>query len=123
MKLILLPLATAVLFCAAASSPARAEIALEECRISAGQGARSIKARCGTLERHEDPSDPASPLLALSVAVVPALSLEPEPDPFVPIAGGPGQSTIEFYSALSHAFEDIRRSRDIVLLDQRGTGD
>jgi pimeloyl-ACP methyl ester carboxylesterase len=111
-----------VLCCAAASSPARAEIALEECRISAGQGARSIKARCGILERHEDPSDPTSPLLALSVAVVPALSLEPEPDPFVPIAGGPGQSTIEFYSALSHAFEDIRRNRDIVLLDQRGTG-
>ncbi len=122
MKLILLPLATAVLLCAAASSPARAEIALEECRISAGQGARSIKARCGILERHEDPSDPTSPLLALSIAVVPALSLEPEPDPFVPIAGGPGQSTIEFYSALSHAFEDIRRNRDIVLLDQRGTG-
>lgn len=123
MKLILLPLATLLLFGAAASPPAGAELLLEECRISAGQGTPGIKARCGTLERHEDPSDPASPLLALSVAVVPALSLEPEPDPFVPIAGGPGQSTIEFYSALSHAFEDIRRNRDIVLLDQRGTGD
>ena len=79
MKLIPLPLASLMLLCVAASSPASAEITFEDCRISAGQGAPGIKARCGTLERHEDPSDPASPLLALSVAVVPALSLEPEP--------------------------------------------
>ncbi len=111
------------LSCVSALPAAHAELVLEECRISGGQGFPGIKARCGTLERHVDPSDPASPLLALRVAVVPALSLEPEPDPFVPIAGGPGQSTIEFYSMLAHAFEDIRRTRDIVLLDQRGTGD
>ena len=109
-------------FCVTALPVAHADLVLEECRINAGPGFPGIKARCGTLDRHEDPSDPGSPLLALSVAIVPALSLEPEPDPFVPIAGGPGQSTIEFYSLLSHAFEDIRRTRDIVLLDQRGTG-
>ena len=101
---------------------AAAGLALEDCRISAGPGFPAIKARCGTFERHQDPADDGSPLLGLSVAVVPALSLEPEPDPFVPIAGGPGQSTIEFYSLLSGAFEEIRRTRDIVLLDQRGTG-
>ena len=55
-------------------------------------------------------------------AVVPALSLEPEPDPFVPIAGGPGQASSEFYAAYQGAFEKVRRNRDIVLLDQRGTG-
>ncbi len=123
MKLIPPLSASLLLFCATALPVAHAELTLSECRISAGAGFRSIKARCGTLQRHENPLDPASPLLALSVAVVPALSLDPEPDPFVPIAGGPGQSTIEFYSMLSHAFEDIRRTRDIVLLDQRGTGD
>lgn len=111
------------LICISALPAAHADLVLEECRISAGPGFPGIKARCGTLERHEDPSDQDSPLLALSVAVVPALSLEPEPDPFVPIAGGPGQSTIGFYSMLSQAFEEIRRTRDIVLLDQRGTGD
>src|SRR5690606_16768192 len=40
----------------------------------------------------------------------------------VPIAGGPGQSTIEFFAAYAGAFEPVRRNRDIVLLDQRGTG-
>ena len=111
------------LFLASALPAAYAELILEDCRISAGPGFPGIKARCGALDRHEDPSNPDSPLLSLSIAVVPALSLEPEPDPFVPIAGGPGQSTIAFYSMLSRAFEDIRRTRDIVLLDQRGTGD
>lgn len=95
---------------------------LVDCRISAGPGFPGMKARCGVLKRPLDPSGADSPLLDLHFAVVPALSLEPEPDPFVPIAGGPGQSSIEFYVAYAQAFEQIRRDRDIVLLDQRGTG-
>ncbi len=97
-------------------------LALEDCRIRAGAGFPGIKARCGTLLRPEDPSNPDSADLQLHVAIVPALSLEPDPDPFVPIAGGPGQSTIQFYAGVASAFEDVRRTRDIVLLDQRGTG-
>jgi pimeloyl-ACP methyl ester carboxylesterase len=95
---------------------------LEDCRIRAGDGFPGIKARCGTLSRPENPVDPDSPTIELRVAVVPALTLEPAPDPFVPIAGGPGQSTIEFYASYASAFEEVRRSRDIVLMDQRGTG-
>lgn len=99
-----------------------AALELEDCRISAGPAFPGIKARCGTMLRPENPADPDSPDIELSVAVVPALSLEPEPDPFVPLAGGPGGSAIEFYSAWLHAFEYVRRNRDILLVDQRGTG-
>ena len=99
-----------------------ATLPLQDCRIRAGEGFPGIKARCGRFPRPEDPSNPDSPILELRVAIVPALSLEPESDPFVPIAGGPGQSTIEFYASLYAAFEDVRRMRDILLLDQRGTG-
>jgi len=97
-------------------------LALEDCRIRAGEGFPGIKARCGTLERPENPADPDSATLELFVAVVPALNLEPNPDPLVPIAGGPGQASTEFYAATANAFEAVRRSRDIVLIDQRGTG-
>ena len=100
----------------------KSALALNHCRISAGPGFPGIKARCGVIKRPLDPSAADSPQLELQFAVVPALTLEPEPDPFVPIAGGPGQSTIEFYAAYADAFEQIRRDRDIVLLDQRGTG-
>jgi len=97
-------------------------IELEACRISAGPGAPSMKARCGTIRRPLDPTGAEPGEIELRVAVVPALNLTPEPDPFVPIAGGPGQGTIQFYTTYSPAFEDVRRNRDILLVDQRGTG-
>ena len=106
----------------AAEGDAVASLQLEDCRIRAAEGFPGIKARCGTLVRPEDPADPDSPALELHVAVVSALSLEPEPDPFVPIAGGPGQASTRFYAGYAGAFEAIRRTRDIVLIDQRGTG-
>lgn len=95
---------------------------LEDCRISVGSGYPGTKARCGTMLRPENPADPASPEIEIRVAVVPALSLAPEPDPFVPIAGGPGQGSIENYLRVRAAFEGVRRTRDILLVDQRGTG-
>jgi len=100
-----------------------AALELENCRISAGEAFPSLKARCGTMARPENPDDPDSPVITLRVAVVPALNLEPMPDPVVPVAGGPGQGTIEYYAGTSSAFEALRRDRDILLVDQRGTGD
>lgn len=96
---------------------------LEDCRISAAPGQPGVKARCGTMRRPENPDDPDSPPVELRVAVVPALNLSPETDAVVPIAGGPGQGTVEFYLAVRHAFEALRRDRDILLVDQRGTGE
>lgn len=96
---------------------------LEDCRISGGPGMPSMKARCGTLLRPLDPNGANPGEIELRVAVVPALNLTPEPDPVVPIAGGPGQGSVQFYTAYSRAFEDARRNRDILLVDQRGTGD
>lgn len=96
---------------------------MTDCRINAGPGSPGIKARCGTLARPLDPTDPTATTIELSVAVVPALSLEPEPDPLVLIAGGPGQASISFYAAWAGAFERVRRDRDILLIDQRGTGE
>ncbi len=95
---------------------------LEDCRISAGAGMPSMKARCTTLTRPLDPSGEIEGEIELRIAVVPALNLTPEPDPVVPIAGGPGQGSVQFYTAYSPAFERLRRNRDILLVDQRGTG-
>lgn len=100
-----------------------AALELEDCRISAAAGLPGIAARCGTLVRPLDPDDASKGSIDLKVAIVPALSLEPAGDPFVPIAGGPGQSSIYFYASWPGAFERVRQHRDIVLLDQRGTGD
>ena len=95
---------------------------LHDCRISAGPGSPTLSARCGQLIRPLNPADSAAETIDLEVAVVPALSLEPAGDPLVVIAGGPGQSSIQYYASVASAFEGIRRERDIVLMDQRGTG-
>lgn len=106
-----------------ASAACAQSLALEECRISAGPGFPGIKARCGTMPRPLDPENPDNGTIELRVAVVPALNLTPEPDPLVPLAGGPGQGAVQFYAAHFDAFEGVRRSRDILLVDQRGTGE
>ena len=98
-------------------------INLSDCRISAGPGFPSIAARCGSFTRPLDPVDVNAGTIDLNVAVVPALTLDPATDPFVPIAGGPGQSSLYFYAAVAVAFERVRQDRDILLVDQRGTGD
>lgn len=106
-----------------ASATLAQSLELSDCRISAGPGAPSMKARCGSLSRPLDPAGGVPGEIELRVAVVAALNLTPQRDPLVPIAGGPGQGSIEFYSSYSGAFENVRRDRDILLVDQRGTGD
>ncbi len=96
---------------------------LRDCRISAGPAFPGIKARCADFERPLDPEAPDGESITLRVAVVPALNLEPEPDAVVPIAGGPGQGTVEFYTLYAQAFAPLNRDRDILLVDQRGTGE
>ena len=44
------------------------------------------------------------------------------PDPLFILAGGPGQSATDTYFALQGGLERVLRRRDVVLLDQRGTG-
>ena len=115
-------LVTLFLLALTAAAGARS-LELEDCRISVGPGYPGTKARCGTMLRPENPDDPASPEIELRVAVVPALNLVPETDAVVPVAGGPGQSSFEFYLSIAGSLEGLRRNRDILLVDQRGTGE
>ncbi len=120
--IILLALCAATTARSQPAGPAES-VELGDCRIRIDDGYPGIAARCGTLMRPINPADPDSAQITLRVALVPALSLEPEPDPLVAIAGGPGQGSIQFYASYAHAFEKVRRKRDILLLDQRGTGE
>ncbi len=70
----------------------------------------------------EDPERPAGKHIELAVAVVPAIATRAKPDPLFLLAGGPGQGAIEGFAPLLGAFAGIHRERDLVLVDQRGTG-
>jgi pimeloyl-ACP methyl ester carboxylesterase len=81
-----------------------------------------VAARCGTLDVAEDRSRPGGRRIGLAIAVVPAEGARPAPDPVFVLAGGPGQSIREVFPAIAPAFSRITRERDLVLVDQRGTG-
>ena len=54
--------------------------------------------------------------------MLPALSGDPLPDPVFFLAGGPGQAATELTGALGGPFRRVNRDRDLVFVDQRGTG-
>ena len=105
-----------------AAPAAAGHLTLSDCRLEHPEQVRSIAARCGELEVPEDPSRAAARRIHLKVAVVPALNLRGPADPVFVLAGGPGQAASEFYAAAAGAFVRVQRDRDIVLVDQRGTG-
>ena len=78
---------------------------------------------CGTLSVYEDRDAASGRRIDLRVVVLPALSGTPEPDPLFILAGGPGQAATEIIGAVQPAFRDVHRTRDMVFVDQRGTGE
>ncbi|MBL8333501.1 MAG: alpha/beta fold hydrolase, partial [Rubrivivax sp.] len=79
-------------------------------------------AQCLMLSRPLDPTRANGPAIELHVAVLPALSRHKKPDPVFFIAGGPGQSAIELAGQAARLLGRLGQRRDIVLVDQRGTG-
>lgn len=111
----------AVAFCSAIDSTA-APLTLEDCRLRSELGSGSVAARCGWLSVPENREQPDGKQVRLHVAVLPSLRLEPAGDPLFVLSGGPGQSAGDFYISIAPALARIRRDRDIVVVDQRGTG-
>ncbi len=120
--MIALGLLSAALLMSLGSTVATADTVFEECRLQAGPGHTTVGAHCTLIAVPVDHADPEGERLELFVARVPALTPNPRPDPFTVIAGGPGQASSEFFAALAGAFGRIQRERDIVVIDQRGTG-
>ena len=124
----------ALLLCLAAAGPVAlmtprpshaapvAALALSACELRQPQGLTLTQARCGQLAVAENPADPHGRRIELRVAVVPAVSTRKRADPLFVLAGGPGMAATDFYASVAPVFEPIRRDRDIVLVDQRGTG-
>jgi pimeloyl-ACP methyl ester carboxylesterase len=106
----------------AAPVAAKPQLALGDCRIADLDGLASTAARCGRLSVPEDPDDAGGPHIELAIAIVPAVATRARLDPLVLIAGGPGQGSIQSFAPLLPIFAGVSRERDLVLVDQRGTG-
>jgi pimeloyl-ACP methyl ester carboxylesterase len=80
------------------------------------------RVRCGTFRVPENRSQPEKRSIDLNVVVLAAKSVEREPDALFILQGGPGQGATMLADFYAETFAELRDSRDIVLVDQRGTG-
>lgn len=78
--------------------------------------------RCVTINVPSNYGDKAGPPIALHVTVAPSFREGARKDPLFVLAGGPGQAGSDVVPYLNAAFHRARATRDIVLIDQRGTG-
>ena len=79
-------------------------------------------ARCGTYEVWENRAAKSGRRIPLRVAVLPAQGPDRLPDPLIYFEGGPGQSSVAAASWIAQELEDLRKRRDVLLVDFRGTG-
>ena len=98
------------------------QIEFSNCTLSLPGTNRTANARCGSLEVAENPDDPAGKRIKLNIAMAPATGKTTEPDPVFFFAGGPGQAASETWVMIQPVLNKIRKTRDIVMIDQRGTG-
>ena len=100
---------------------AQVTLALSPCRLEGVPG----EVKCGghqVRENRDAPLGGPGRMVGLSVIVLSALESDKRPDPFFMLAGGPGDAPSFNARFFSRVFHDIRRKRDIVLVDLRGTG-
>ena len=109
--------------CGASAMPEETPtLASEPCRLSISGSAQSVAARCSTLDVPENYAESSGTQITLRVVTIPAISRNPEPDGLFLIAGGPGQAASEAFTPLIAVLNGVNRTRDLVLVDQRGTG-
>lgn len=115
-------LALAVIAIASVASPQTASaqrLKLGTCRLPDW----NEDVRCGTYEVYENRGAKTGRKIAIRVVVLPATGDHRVADPIFYFAGGPGAGAVDLATRQGPSFLAIlRRTRDIVLIDQRGTG-
>lgn len=125
------PIALMALLASAEASAARmlGTLKFEPCTLKSPSSPVAHEAQCTRMSVPEDwagtkdqaGASSAARQIELNIAWVPA-SGQAEPDPVFFLAGGPGQAATEAWPQLAAAFTDLSQNRDLILIDQRGTG-
>jgi len=121
LELSTLLLTVSVLAGCATSAPARRgakRLPLEPCKVA---GVKE-KLLCGTYEVWEDREARSGRKIPLNIVVVPARDPAPAPDPLFAFGGGPGEGITGSAGFYAELVTGPRQKRDVVLIDQRGTG-
>ena len=102
----------------AIAMPAFAQAATKPCRLPDFPQ----EVQCGQISRPLDPAQPQGKKIDIHYVVVPSQDRNKLTDAVFLLAGGPGQSAIELAGFGQAIFGRMNRRRDLVFVDQRGTG-
>jgi len=80
------------------------------------------KLLCGQLTVFENRQTHVGRTIELNVVVLPAFDQKTKAEPLFDLAGGPGAAATEGVPFYAQQGKEYRRRRDVVLVDQRGTG-
>jgi len=113
-----------------ASAPTRATdgslhygaLVFKPCELAAPQTGATTSAYCAPFRVPENWDAPDGRSIDLKLALLASTAAAPPADPVVLIAGGPGQAATEAWPQQAAAFAPMRDKRNLILLDQRGTG-
>jgi pimeloyl-ACP methyl ester carboxylesterase len=98
-------------------------LAFEPCTLGGSSGAGNVEAQCARLDVPEDRATPGGRTISVHVAWLPAgRNAAANEDPVFFLAGGPGQAASDVAGVVDSALREVRKQRDIFLVDQRGTG-
>ena len=97
-------------------------LAFSPCELAQRNSAATTAAFCTPFSVPENWDMPAGRKIELKVAVVKSDADVAERDLVVLLAGGPGQAATEVYPRASAGFAPLLRHRNLLLVDQRGTG-
>ncbi len=111
-------LATGSIIGQRAASPAD----LKPCDVPTAERGKTEKGTCGKLEVFENRDTRRGRKIPINIVVLPATGKEKATDPVFYIAGGPGSSATEDAPYVAADLAKIRERRDLVFVDQRGTG-
>lgn len=113
--------AVLALFIHSACNQAQAVSAIDRLKPCTGYDT-PVDAYCGTLKVFENRETKQGRQIDLNFVVLPALRSDAQPDPLFFLAGGPGQGAATLAKVVRDIFRRVQNDRDIVLVDQRGTG-
>jgi pimeloyl-ACP methyl ester carboxylesterase len=90
-----------------------------ECPVPSPEG---IRLDCGYLTVAESRRNYTGKTIDLAIAILRSPNPTPAPDPMIFLAGGPGQGALALAPFIPAVFGPTLAQRDIILIDQRGTG-
>ena len=97
-------------------------VTLTACQLGQPNSGLSTAAWCADFPVPENRDDPHSRTIKLKLALLHSSAQVASKDMLVFLAGGPGQAATDSAGAIATMLEPLRAHRDVLLLDQRGTG-